>query len=344
MIGKITTGKSFKQLINYLYKEGQGAKTVWRTTLDNTPKEMAKEFNQVARLRPTTTKPCKHIICAFAPSDGEVLIHTKADIAADIVRELGYTNNQYLVVEHERQAEHHNWQHNHDHMHIVINMIGYDGKRTNDWKDKSRLERILRELEIKYNLKRIESSRRKDHTRVTRRPRVKAYRQFQQEYLQWERELEINPTATPPEEPEVQHLQSVILAAIEDKPPLSVYLARLQQEGYQVEFYKTPKGRKRLRYHLKRPENQGRFVTNLAGGSLHQLKTAGVTYESQRDNSAIANIKLNQLLPLEDRLKLHASAIAKYKYQWLKKEQRQKILNQQKFTNNTKSTTNLHQR
>ncbi|MGB5634408.1 MAG: relaxase/mobilization nuclease domain-containing protein [Waterburya sp.] len=326
MIGNITTGKSFNQLLNYLYKEGQGASTVYKTVLGDTPREMASEFNRIANRRPTTEKPCKHIICSFAPEDGEVSYITKADIAAEIVKKLGYTDNQYLVVEHDRQASHHNWQHRHDHIHIVINMIGYDGQRTNDYKDKSRLERILRQLEIKYKLKQIKSSRRKDHTRVSRRPRTKAYRQFQQEYLRWEQELETNPLAPPPEEPEVQHLQSIILAAIEDKPPLRVYLARLQQLGYQVEFYKTPKGRKRLRYYLKRPENKGKFVTNLSGGSLHQLRSAGVTYNSQRDNEAIAAIKLNQLIPLENQLKLRLSAVVKYKYQWLDKKQREKIL------------------
>lgn len=326
MIGKITTGKSFSQLMNYLYKEGQGAKTIFKTTVFDTPEKIVKDFNRVARLRPTTTKPCKHIICSFAPKDGEVPWFTKADVAEEIVRELGYVNNQFLVVEHARNGEHHSHKHDHDHIHIVVNMIGYSGRRTNDFRDKSRLERILRSLEKKYKLTQIESSRRKDHTRVARRPRTKAYRHFEQEYKAWQKELKSDRTAPPPEEPEVQHLQSVILAAVEDKPTMTVYLARLQQQGYRVEFFKTPKGRKRLRYHLKRPENKGRFVTNLAGGSLHQLKKAGVSYSSKRDNPAIKSVRQNKTIALPEHLKLDEAKIWKYKFQWLDTEQRQAIL------------------
>ena len=319
MIGNITTGKNFNQLINYLLKDGQDATIVVNPTLSQHPREIAKRFRQIAKLRPSTKKPCKHIIIGFAPSDGEVSKTTIADIARDAVEQLNYTNNQYLVVQHGRDSQHHDHAHHHDHIHIVVNMIGYDGERTNDFKDKSRLERILRELELKYRLTKVKPSR----ERSARRPRTKAYQKFQKEYQKWQKMLESNPNAKPPQEPEIQTLQAIIKAAVADRPTLSTYLGRLQFLGYKMTLYKAEKGRKRLKYHLK--SQPGKTVNNIVGGSLNQLLKAGVSYQPQRDDPNVELMNQGKAIALAKTKLLTKKAIEQHRYQWLRPEQQETI-------------------
>ena len=60
---------------------------------------------------------------------------------------------------HHRHDPAHPKTHNHDHIHIAINLVNYDLERVNDGWDKRRLEKVLRQLELKYNLTPVLSSR-----------------------------------------------------------------------------------------------------------------------------------------------------------------------------------------
>lgn len=172
MIGNITTGSNFKPLMYYLLKESKNATVLGGSVLSRCAATIAREFGFIAEQRPTTKKPVKHYSIGFAPSDGIVSDRTKQQIAVDIVRGMGFTkeieidgqkhqeiNNQYLVVNHHRHDPAHPKTHNHDHIHIAINLVNYDLERVNDGWDKRRLEKVLRQLELKYNLTPVLSSR-----------------------------------------------------------------------------------------------------------------------------------------------------------------------------------------
>lgn len=171
MIGNITTGSNFKPLMYYLLKESKNATILGGSILSRCAATIAREFGFIAEQRPTTKKPVKHYSIGFAPSDGVLSDRTKRQIAADIVRGMGFTkeveidgqkhqeiNNQYLVVNHHRHDPAHERTHDHDHIHIAINLVNYDLQRVNDGWDKRRLERVLRQLELKYNLTPVLSS------------------------------------------------------------------------------------------------------------------------------------------------------------------------------------------
>lgn len=171
MIGNITTGSNFKPLMYYLLKESKNATILGGSVLSRCAATIAREFGFIAEQRPTTKKPVKHYSIGFAPSDGIVSNELKQQIAADIVRGMGFTkeitiegqqhqeiNNQYLVVDHHRHDPAHPKTHNHDHIHIAINLVNYDLERVNDGWDKRRLEKVLRQLELKYNLTPVLSS------------------------------------------------------------------------------------------------------------------------------------------------------------------------------------------
>ncbi len=86
----------------------------------------------------------ENFIISFASTDGVVKDELKANIAREIVSGLGYTNNQYVVVVHSRDDPGHHWVHNHDHIHIAVNMVNLEGERVNDWRSRRKLEKILR--------------------------------------------------------------------------------------------------------------------------------------------------------------------------------------------------------
>ena len=152
LIGKITTGSDFNGLFKYLFKESKDARLIGgdRVLLEPDAESLAEQFNWIAKTRSTTKKPVKHLSIGFAPADGIVDESTKVAIAEAVVNKLGYTNNQWVVIAHGRNDPEHDWQHNHDHIHLVVNGIDFDSKRVKDSFDKTRLEKILRSLEQEH--------------------------------------------------------------------------------------------------------------------------------------------------------------------------------------------------
>jgi hypothetical protein len=121
LIGKISTSQSFDGLFRYLLKPEKQAYIVGGNVISTNASDLSQEFNWIARSRPTTAKPVKHLIIGFAPADGEVSDEIKAKIAFAVVQKLGYTNNQYIAIAHRRNDPGHDWTHEHDHIHIVVN-------------------------------------------------------------------------------------------------------------------------------------------------------------------------------------------------------------------------------
>jgi hypothetical protein len=131
MIGKITTGKSFRGCLLYCLndkqqKENQRQVMKGRAELlmfnkcGGNQKELIQQFNEVRALNPKLSKPVLHITLSFAP--GEQLSKGKlTEICEACSREMGFENNQYIGVHH--------LDTNHQHVHIVANRIGFD-KRT----------------------------------------------------------------------------------------------------------------------------------------------------------------------------------------------------------------------
>lgn len=327
MIGKISTGSNFGNLFKYLFEKEQAAILLRPEFTNKTPSEIATQFKMIADLNPNTSKPVKHISLGFAPADGIVSDDLKLKIAESIVQELGYRNNQWVLVKHGRDPDH-----EHDHVHICINMIDYEGIRVKDGFDKSRLEKILRKLEIEHKLTSVESSKSRDF----RRPKENRYRAYEREYQQWLEKIKTDPQAMPPGEPEIQLLESIIQAATADKPTLTTYLGRLQHLGYKCELYTTPgetKGsRKRLRYELRSTDKQGNKlkISRINGGSLAQLKKAGVEYIAKRDNPAFKQMADNIKIEIPQSQLLTLKEIKANQYRWLKGEQQKALLKHQK--------------
>ncbi len=72
-------------------------------------------------------------------------------IGNDYLQANGFTQHQFIMFRH--------FDADHPHLHILVNRIGYDGKVLSDSNDYKRSEQVLRELEVKYNLMKVVSSR-----------------------------------------------------------------------------------------------------------------------------------------------------------------------------------------
>ncbi len=167
MIGKIGTGKSFRGCLDYLF-EGRLQKSRDLQRLEAEKKkveviaynqcfgnrlELIREFIEVSKLNPKVSKPVFHISISFAHSDsGKLDQQDKADMAEKLAGEFGFHNNQYVVITHQDTG--------HEHLHIVANRIGYDGRTASDSNSYKRIAEYCRKMELEYKLTQVLSPNR----------------------------------------------------------------------------------------------------------------------------------------------------------------------------------------
>jgi hypothetical protein len=279
MIGHIEHGSDFGGLFRYLLANYKGARIIGGNVAGETPSELTQEFNNCADLRRTTTKPVKHLIISFAPADGKINDTVKARIAQTAVRELGYKDNQYLVIDHNRNDPGHDWNHDHEHIHIAINMITLDGKRVDDWQDQRKFEAILRQLEPKFNLSPVSPSKQRKRKALSHGQTQR----YKRELNDWQQGKRPNR----PEIPLTIKLQAAIDAASFDRPTITEFIGRLQHLGIDVCATISDQGRKRISYLM--PGNEP-----IRGSKLHQasfpqlLSHRGLDFELSRDRAAMS--------------------------------------------------------
>ena len=294
MIGKITTGSCFRGLVDYLLDSNKMPQIIDTNLAGGDRNTMTWELNTCASQRPSTKKPVKHISVGFAPNDGELNSKTIEEIALAIVSELGYNNNQYLVVRHDRVDPKHDRNHEHDHFHILINMINLEGKRVVDNYDKKRLESILRQQEIKHNLTIVASSEK-------RRYKASSTGQIQRMM----REAEEYQTEARAERPVVTHalkIQSGIDLASRDRPILRVFLARLQQLQIDPKLEVEEGKITGISYRLQDFKVRG---CKLHQASSSQLLEHRVTFDSLEDMLAVCKANQNERIELEPELEVN---------------------------------------
>lgn len=181
MIGKIGTGKSFRGCLDYLF-EGrlQNSRDLQRLEAGKKKVEviaynqcfgnrleLIREFIEVSKLNPKVSKPVFHISISFAHSDsGRLDQQDKADMAEKLANEFGFHNNQYVVITHQDTG--------HEHLHIVANRIGYDGRTASDSNSYKRIAEYCRKMELEYKLTQVLSPNKflKPEQRVAQNQRI----------------------------------------------------------------------------------------------------------------------------------------------------------------------------
>ncbi len=166
MISGISLGKSFfhcisycledkrelteEQKINLSLKDGlrhkDRAEILAYNKCFGSKYELAEQFNDVRKLSKRVEKPVLHLSMRLAP--GESLNKNQLlDIADEMVKEMGVADNQYIVIQHRDTKE--------QHIHIVANRVGYEGKAASSSNNYYKMDKLCRRLEKQYNLQQV---------------------------------------------------------------------------------------------------------------------------------------------------------------------------------------------
>ena len=159
MIGKIIKGSGFQGCLCYVM--GKTGASVIDTNMDgNNPYSLATEFSLSWQLRPKLGHTVCHIILSLSPDEHLNDVSWQKAIA-QYLKEMGFTNNQYIAVKHTDQE-------NHEHIHLVTSRVKMDGSVVSDSWDWIRSQDIIRKLEKDFELESIPSSWESDRQEQTK--------------------------------------------------------------------------------------------------------------------------------------------------------------------------------
>ncbi|GAA0524818.1 relaxase/mobilization nuclease domain-containing protein [Chitinophaga japonensis] len=170
MIGYVGTGSSFFECIRYCLQdkkelcEKQKQELSLRDNLQHENRaevlaynqcfgnlrELTAQFKDVAKLSGRVEKPVFHFSLRLAP--GDTLNRSQLEeIGRECAREFGVDDNQYICVLHKDTRE--------QHIHVVANRVGFDGKVASDSNSYKRMAVLCRRLEKQYHLREVLSPR-----------------------------------------------------------------------------------------------------------------------------------------------------------------------------------------
>ena len=289
MIGNINTGSCFKGLVNYLLDPTKQPQVI-DTNLTGDRSEMIWELDRCAEQNSRCKKRVKHISIGFAPEDGKILDQTIYGIVDRVLEDLGYSSNQYLVVRHGNIDPNHDRAHDHDHFHILINMVDFEGNRVKDSYDKRRLERILRQQELEHGLTVVPDSDKRQYKAASTGQIQRVMKEIEQ--------YEDNTRTQKIDAPYVLKIQSGIDLASYDKPSLAVFLARLQRLDIDTKFRIEGEEFTGISYRMHNFKVRG---CKLHNASLSKLIDQRIDKnpELERDLTAIKKVNAGQKIELD---------------------------------------------
>ncbi len=152
MTGNQIKGKGFRGALRYNLEKvnNKVAEVLDHSFARVSEGSIMKEVQLVRMQRPNLQKYFYHTSINFPPTE-DLPNEMMTRIGHDYLQASGFTQHQFIMFRH-RDADH-------PHLHILVNRIGYDGSVLSDSNDYARSEKILRELEKKYQLTRVVSSR-----------------------------------------------------------------------------------------------------------------------------------------------------------------------------------------
>lgn len=234
--------------------------------------ELAAEFLFSKQLNPRVEKPVYH--ATLSVPSGEYIPDAKwRAIALDYLEGMGLDQNLFAIIRHTDRE--------HDHIHIAASRIKLDEKGTcvSDSWNYLRSEKLIQELEEKYDL--TPASRSFDKER--RSPTTGEHRRLA-------RTGEITTR---------EQLQTALDRATTDSPALVLLIDRLSEQGISVKIKPTPVGELGISYKL---ENIAFSGTHLGKAYTFKglQKYKGVSYSPDIDSGIVAQLPSwasKQILP-----------------------------------------------
>lgn len=153
MISRTTIGRSFAGIVHYQFegrkqqpseKEAEVLAAVGVRA--RSAAQMTADFNRGRQLNPNLVQAVWHTSLSFNPDDAARLdSELMGRIAEDYVRKMGLDQTQYVIIRHHDQPEN-------QHLHIIANRVGNDGKTIKDGRNFYRSKKVLQELIQAYGL------------------------------------------------------------------------------------------------------------------------------------------------------------------------------------------------
>jgi hypothetical protein len=143
MIAKIKKGKGFRGVLNYLLRD-EDCQIIGGNLGGRTARELSSEFALFRQLHSAVKKPVAHISISAHPNDRHLDDNEFSLIAKGLSEALGYKDSGYIVIRHSDTE--------HQHIHIVLSRIDFDGTIVSDSHDFRRAESYLRGLERAMHL------------------------------------------------------------------------------------------------------------------------------------------------------------------------------------------------
>ena len=155
MIGLIIIGKSFARCITYCLEDKKQkqeqvvvfqnrAEILFGNLCSGSKQELVEQFNDIRRLNPRLAKPVMHIMLSGSPED-KISRGTFIQMIQEMAVEMGFERHQYLAVSHSNTPN--------QHVHIVVNRVGLDGKTLKDSHNYRKIASFCRKMEGKHNLR-----------------------------------------------------------------------------------------------------------------------------------------------------------------------------------------------
>jgi hypothetical protein len=257
MIAKAVKGKGFRGALEYDLSKEQGR--VIDTNMEGAgPRELAREFGAIRKLRPNLGRAVLHVSLSAAP--GEHLSDDQwREIGQRYLHGMGLDANQYLVTRH-LDTEH-------EHVHLLVNRVRFDGEVTSDSHDYRRHEILMRAIERDYSLQPV-------------RPSIEAERRAATKG-EIEQGLRTGVASTR------QRLQQLCDGAATTSHSYSDYAERLEAAGVELVPVTELDGAKLsgLSYRLDGVMMKGSDLGK--GYSPAGLAKRGISYEKNRDFAAV---------------------------------------------------------
>lgn len=169
MIAKLTKGTGFRGATEYLLRQERGA-IVGGNMAGRTPRELAQEFGQLRKLRPTLGKAVAHFSLSLPPDDRRPDDTEWAAIAERFLKEMKFLDDEtglncpFVVVRHD-DTEHH-------HIHILASRVGFTNSGevvvVADKNDYRRAEAIVRRIEADYGFRAVPAPTKKTNHKQRR--------------------------------------------------------------------------------------------------------------------------------------------------------------------------------
>ena len=148
MFAKITTGSLAAGLINYMdnVKEKDARILIAKGLCTASHEAICASFEIQASRNHTVSEKMLHIALAFSGKDSH---RTKSDefmtaFALDYLKRMGWDKTQLIIIRHD--------DHDYDHIHMALNIIGDDGKPLDMKFYKTRSQRICYKMTKEYGL------------------------------------------------------------------------------------------------------------------------------------------------------------------------------------------------